>query len=132
MDLLKTALIFVVVTSGCRAEINAAPFNQATVRRIIDGREVFIDSAPASVNQSAERGQEVSTGSSRAELLFDRRALGFLGLRLFCAVHRHSAQRPLRVRRLRRTRIIRSRSGMTRSSDCNCIVEIEQVRRRRD
>ena len=79
MDLLKTALIFGVVTSGFGAATNAAPFNQATVRRIIDGRDVFIDRQPASIDQSAERGQEVSTGRSRAELLFDRRALGFLG-----------------------------------------------------
>ena len=79
MDLLKTALIFAVVTSGFGTESKAAPFNQATVRRIIDGRDVFIDRQPASVDQSAERGQEVSTGRSRAELLFDRRALGFLG-----------------------------------------------------
>ena len=77
MDLLKTALIFGVVTSGFGAATNAAPFNQATVRRIIDGRDVFIDRQPASIDQSAERGQEVSTGRSRAELLFDRRALGF-------------------------------------------------------
>ncbi len=57
----------------------AAPFNQATVRRIVEGREVFIDQQPARVNQSASRGQRLSTGNSRAELLFDRRAIGYLG-----------------------------------------------------
>ncbi|WP_231856507.1 hypothetical protein [Synechococcus sp. MIT S9508] len=60
-------------------EAAAAPFNSATLRRIIDGREVFIDRRQASVNETADRGQELSTGSSRAEVLFDRRALGFLG-----------------------------------------------------
>ena len=60
-------------------EATAAPFNNATIRRIIDGREVFIDRRQASVDQTAGRGQELSTGSSRAEVLFDRRALGFLG-----------------------------------------------------
>ena len=61
------------------AATEAAPFNNATIRRIIDGREVFIDRQEASVDDSAARGQELSTGSSRAEVLFDRRALGFLG-----------------------------------------------------
>lgn len=79
MDLLKTALIFAFVTTGLGIETKGAAFNQASVRRIIDGRDVFIDRRPAAVNQSADRGQEISTGRSRAELLFDRRALGFLG-----------------------------------------------------
>ena len=57
----------------------AAPFNRATIRRIIDGREVFIDRRQASVNETAGRNQVLSTGASRAEVLFDRKALGFLG-----------------------------------------------------
>jgi len=61
------------------AAAEAAPFNSATIRRIIDGREVFIDRREATVDDTADRGQELSTGSSRAEVLFDRRALGFLG-----------------------------------------------------
>ena len=79
MNLLKIGLIFVFAMSGLATTSKAAPFNQATVRRIIDGREVFIDRRPATVNESADRGQEISTGNSRAELLFDRHALGFLG-----------------------------------------------------
>ena len=61
------------------AAAGAAPFNNATIRRIIEGREVFIDRKTATVNDTADRGQELSTGRSRAEVLFDRRALGFLG-----------------------------------------------------
>ena len=61
------------------AAAGATPFNNATIRRIIDGTEVFIDRQPATVDDIADRGQELSTGSSRAEVLFDRRALGFLG-----------------------------------------------------
>ncbi len=61
------------------AAAEATPFNNATIRRIIDGREVFIDRREATVDDTADRGQELSTGSSRAEVLFDRRALGFLG-----------------------------------------------------
>ena len=57
----------------------AAPFESATVRRIIDGREVYIDRQQAKVNAKADRGQQISTGSSRTELLFDKRAIGFLG-----------------------------------------------------
>ena len=57
----------------------AAAFNQATVRRLVEGREVYIDRQAARVNQTAGRGQQLSTGKSRAELLFDRRAIGYLG-----------------------------------------------------
>jgi hypothetical protein len=57
----------------------ATPFEQATIKRIVEGREVFIDRLPARVQQTAGRGQRLSTGGSRAELLFDRRAIGFLG-----------------------------------------------------
>jgi hypothetical protein len=57
----------------------AAPFESATVRRIIDGRQVYINRQQAKVNQTAGRGQEISTGSSRTELLFEKRAIGFLG-----------------------------------------------------
>ncbi|MFM7674032.1 MAG: hypothetical protein ACKO5F_00205 [Synechococcus sp.] len=60
-------------------DAQAAPFNQATLRRIVEGRDVFIDRQPARVNQTAGSGQQVSTGNSRAELLFDRQALGYLG-----------------------------------------------------
>ena len=58
---------------------SAAPYESALIRRIVDGKEVFINRKPASVNQKATNGQAVSTGQSRAELLFDKRALGFLG-----------------------------------------------------
>jgi hypothetical protein len=57
----------------------AAPFQNATIRRIVDGRQVYIDQQQARVNQTAGKGQQLSTGDSRTELLFDRRALGFLG-----------------------------------------------------
>ena len=57
----------------------AAPFQSATIRRIVDGKQVYIDAQQARVNQTAGKGQNLSTGNSRTELLFDRRALGFLG-----------------------------------------------------
>ena len=57
----------------------AAPFSQATLRRMVEGREVFIDKQAARINQTAGRGQQISTGKSRAELLFDQRAIGYLG-----------------------------------------------------
>ena len=69
----------VLLTSTLVPSATAAPFESAQIRRIIDGKEVFINRQPAKVNQQASNGQEVSTGLSRAELLFDRRALGFLG-----------------------------------------------------
>ena len=77
--MLKKLLAIAFAASLLPAAADAAPFNNATIRRIIDGREVFIDKQQATVDDTADRGQELSTGSSRAEVLFDRRALGFLG-----------------------------------------------------
>ena len=79
MPLFRQLLVLACTAAVFSPEAIAAPFNSATIRRIIDGREVFIDQRQAAVNQTAGRDQELSTGSSRAEVLFDRRALGFLG-----------------------------------------------------
>lgn len=76
---LRQSLLGLLAISSLTVPAMAAPFQNATVRRILDGKEVFIDKTPARVDQTAGKGQELSTGKSRAELLFDRRALGFLG-----------------------------------------------------
>ena len=76
---IRRGLLALTLLAGSLGPALAAPFQNATVRRIIDGRQVFIDSQPARVNQTAGRGQQVRTGNSRTELLFDRRAIGFLG-----------------------------------------------------
>ena len=75
----KNLLAIAFAASLLPSVSEAAPFNSATIRRIVDGREVFIDQQEATVNDTADQGQELSTGNSRAEVLFDRRALGFLG-----------------------------------------------------
>ena len=59
--------------------VNASVFETAKIQRIIDGKEVYIDRKEAKTNQTALKGQQISTGGSRSELLFDRRAIGFLG-----------------------------------------------------
>ena len=79
MPLFRQLLVLACTAAVFSPKAIAAPFNSAIIRRIIDGREVFIDQRQAAVNQTAGRDQELSTGSSRAEVLFDRRALGFLG-----------------------------------------------------
>ncbi len=61
---------------ACRPD-PAAAFEQATIKRVVDGREVYIDGKAARVNEVARSGQQVRTGKSRAELLFDGRATGF-------------------------------------------------------
>ena len=76
---LRQSLLGVLAISSLTVPAMAAPFQSATIRRIVDGKEVFIDKKQASIKQTADSGQELSTGKSRAELLFDRRALGFLG-----------------------------------------------------
>ena len=69
-----------VLAGGFPHAVHASsPFQTAKVRRIVDGSEVYIDRRQAKVNQEAKDGQQISTGSSRAELLFDKRALGFIG-----------------------------------------------------
>ena len=60
-------------------QVNASVFETAKIQRIIDGKEVYIDRKEAKTNQTAIKGQQISTGGSRSELLFDRRAIGFLG-----------------------------------------------------
>jgi hypothetical protein len=57
----------------------AAVIQSAQVRRLIDGREVFIDGRTARPGNVARSGQQLRTGRSRAELLFDGRTVGFMG-----------------------------------------------------
>ena len=76
---LRRSLLGLLAITSLTTPVMAAPFQKATIRRIVDGKEVFIDKTPARINQTAGDGQELSTGQSRAELLFDHRALGFLG-----------------------------------------------------
>ena len=71
------ALAGVLIQSA--GQVNASVFETAKIQRIIDGKEVYIDRREAKTNQTATKGQQVSTGSSRSELLFDRTAIGFLG-----------------------------------------------------
>lgn len=59
--------------------VSAAGLNEAKVVRIIDGREVFINDSSARVNQTATAGSLIRTKQSRAELLFDKRAIGLMG-----------------------------------------------------
>ena len=79
MPVFRKLLGLTCIAALLSPEVISAPYDNATIRRIIDGREVFIDRQEATVDDTADRGQELSTGSSRAEVLFDRRALGFLG-----------------------------------------------------
>ena len=69
--------------------VNASVFETAKIQRIIDGKEVYIDSKVAKTNQTALKGQQISTGSSRSELLFDRRAIGFLGRNSLITLGQH-------------------------------------------
>jgi len=57
----------------------AAPFKQALIKNIVQGNEVYINKQQAKINALAKTGQTLSTGNSRAELLFDKSAVGFLG-----------------------------------------------------
>ena len=71
--------LWLIVLQGFISPAFASSLKQATIQRIVDGNEVYSDKNQARVKQSAKEGQQISTGSSRTELLFDRRALGYLG-----------------------------------------------------
>ena len=71
--------LWLILLQGFFSPVFASSLKQATIQRIVDGNEVYIDKSQARVKQSAKEGQQISTGSSRTELLFDRRALGYLG-----------------------------------------------------
>ena len=75
--LAKTALALLLAQGGAASA--ASIFETAKITRIVDGNEVYIDRKEAKTNQTATKGQQVSTGESRSELLFDRTAIGFLG-----------------------------------------------------
>lgn len=76
--LLQVGLLQAVLMAPA-SPLHAAAFQQATIKRLVDGREVYINGKAARVNQVARSGQQVRTGKSRAELLFDGRATGFMG-----------------------------------------------------
>ena len=61
------------------APAQAASYRQAKIKRMIDGRQVYINGKTAKVNDVARSGSQVRTGKSRAELLFDNSSVGFLG-----------------------------------------------------
>ncbi|KZR77142.1 hypothetical protein [Prochlorococcus marinus] len=75
----RKLFLWLIVLQGFISPAFASSLKQATIQRIVDGNEVYIDKNQARVKQSAKEGQQISTGSSRTELLFDRRALGYLG-----------------------------------------------------
>lgn len=69
----------VLVVASAAAPAFSAPLSSVKVVRILDGTAVFVDKSPARVNQVAGKGGIISSLESRAELLFDRRAIGLLG-----------------------------------------------------
>jgi hypothetical protein len=71
--------LLTLVCHGMAHPAMAAPFKEARVMKLIDGRQLFINNKPASVNQVALSGSVIQTKQSRAQLLFDRRAIGLIG-----------------------------------------------------
>ena len=57
----------------------AAPYREARVIKMIEGRQLFINNKPAAENQVAPTGSVIMTKQSRARLKFDHRAIGLLG-----------------------------------------------------
>lgn len=80
-NLQKIPVFFLAGGLGISAVAPAlsAPLTSAKVLRIVDGNEVFIDANKARINQTAAEGSLLSTRQSRAELLFNTRAIGLLG-----------------------------------------------------
>ncbi len=76
--LAMAAALTMAVLAGA-APARAAAIQSAQVKRVIDGREVYIDGRTAKPGNVARSGQQLRTGRSRAELLFDGRTVGFMG-----------------------------------------------------
>jgi len=72
-------LLLAAIGSAAVGPVAAAPLTSAKVLRIVDGNQVFIDANQARINQTAGQGSLLSTRQSRAELLFNTRAIGLLG-----------------------------------------------------
>jgi hypothetical protein len=66
-------------TAIAPAPARAAVIQSAQIKRVIDGSEVFINGRTAKPGNVARSGQQLRTGRSRAELLFDGRTVGFMG-----------------------------------------------------
>ena len=77
--LLLAAIGSATLSSAAVSPVVAAPLTSARVLRIVDGNQVFIDANQARINQTAGQGSLLSTRQSRAELLFNTRAIGLLG-----------------------------------------------------
>ena len=76
---LATAMLTATGTAIAPAPARAAVIQSAQVKRVIDGSEVFINGRTAKPGNVARSGQQLRTGRSRAELLFDGRTVGFMG-----------------------------------------------------
>lgn len=74
---LAIALSTAILSSA--APGHGAVIQSAKVLRVIDGREVYINGSTAKPGNVARSGQQLRTGRSRAELLFDGRTVGFMG-----------------------------------------------------
>ena len=77
----NTPLLILTASIGLAWSIPAfsSPLTSAKVLKMVDGDQVFIDTNQARLNQTAGRGSVLRTRQSRAELLFNTRAIGLLG-----------------------------------------------------
>ncbi|MEB3321697.1 MAG: hypothetical protein VKI81_02625 [Synechococcaceae cyanobacterium] len=75
---LALCLLLVAGTAGPARAVPAATSRSATVREILDGDALFIDSHRAALNERAWAPQQLRTDDSRARLDFDTGAAGRL------------------------------------------------------
>jgi hypothetical protein len=69
---------FVSLLSPLLQPLSAQNINQASVKELIDGNQVFIQERQANLNDIARLNESVRTGSSRAELAFNTGAVARL------------------------------------------------------
>jgi hypothetical protein len=75
-----------VISLGIIEKPAVAQINQAIIQEILDGDQVFIETAIAKVEDKAQFGQIVLTKESRAGMLFNNGAAGRLGINSSVAV----------------------------------------------
>lgn len=71
-------VISALAIEGLPASAQSQSISQARITNILDGNQVYIQNRLVGVNSVAQRGQQVRTGQSRAELRFDTNAVGRL------------------------------------------------------
>jgi hypothetical protein len=78
MVLIFVCTLCLVLVARSPIAAQAPTINQAKITQVLDGAQIFIQNKQAKLNDSANKGQRVRTGETRAQLTFNTGAIGRL------------------------------------------------------